>query len=175
MCKFKILQRIIVVAGVAVFLFSVATPFIEYSYAPLVQIPERSFSKVELWSFKCSVERFGLEWHSMFELWFFDYWLGFSDTSKICAMLFVVQTLTLLTALASLIFLDKRLLAVISTIVCPISAALMIYIFMYLSQIPYFGWVNYRVGYWLTYFSEALFVINAMLKIKLDDRKTHHS
>jgi fructose-specific phosphotransferase system IIC component len=90
-------------------------------------------------------------------------------------MLFVVQTLTLLTALASLIFLDKRLLAVISTIVCPISTALMIYIFMYLSQIPYFGWVNYRVGYWLTYFSEALFVINAMLKIKLDDRKTHHS
>jgi hypothetical protein len=106
------LQRIIV-AGVAVFLFSVATPFIEYSYAPLVQIPERSFSKVELWSFKCSVERFGLEWHSMFELWFFDYWLGFSDTSKICAMLFVVQTLTLLTAAREI--LRKNRLVIVAT------------------------------------------------------------
>lgn len=56
----------------------------------------------------------------------------------------------------------------------PISTALMVYIFMYLSQIPYF-WVNYRIGYLLTYFSEALFVINVMLKIKLDNAKTHHS
>jgi len=168
MCKFKILQRIIVVAGVAVFLFSVATPFIEYFYAPLIQIPERSCSKVELWSFKCSVETFGWERHNRFELWFFDCWLSFSDTSKICATLFAVQTLTLLTALAILISPDKRLLAVLSTIICSISTALMIYIFMYLSKIP-FGWVNYRAGYFLTYFSEALFVINAMLKIKLDN------
>jgi hypothetical protein len=58
-------------------------------------------------------------------------------------------------------------LGILPTILCPASTALMIYIFIHLSQIPAFVWLNYRGGYWLTYPSEALFIISALLKRKV--------
>jgi len=126
MRDFKLLSRMVVATGAVAFLFSVVLPFLEYVYAPLVQIPERSVSKVELWSFKCSVETFGFRCsvetfgfrHSKFELWFFDYWLQFSDVSMVYAAVFSIQTLTL-SASITFLFIKKGLLALMPTIICP--------------------------------------------------------
>ena len=166
MRDFKLLSRMVVATGTVVFLFSVVLPFLECVYAPLVQIPERSVSKVELWSFKCSVETFGFR-HSKFELWFFDYWLQFSDVSMVYAVVFSIQTLTLSASIAFL-FIKKGLLALMPTIICPVSTILMICTFTYLSHAPGCGWVNYHAGYWLTYLAETLFIIGVLLKRKFD-------
>ncbi|MEM0095565.1 MAG: hypothetical protein QW660_02885 [Candidatus Bathyarchaeia archaeon] len=169
--------------GVVIFLFSIVMPFMEYVYAPLMQIPERrSVFKVELWSFKCSVETFGWR-HNKFDLWFLNFWLrlpevfiiyaDFSNVSIICAVLFATQTLTLSTALAS-IFIRKKLVVILPVIICLTTVALMTYAFIQLSQIPDIGWADYRAGYPLTYLSEALFATGATIKIKFDNKRIHH-
>ncbi|MEM3628631.1 MAG: hypothetical protein QXE06_04595 [Candidatus Bathyarchaeia archaeon] len=163
--------RLAVLVGAVIFLFSIVMPFMEYVYAPLMQIPERSVFKVELWSFKCSVETFG--WHNKFDLWFFNFWLRFPDVSIICAVLFATQTLTLSTTLAS-IFIRKKFVVILPVIICLTTVALMTYAFIQLSQIPDIGWADYRAGYPLTYLSEALFATGATIKIKFDNKRIHH-
>ncbi|MEM2293797.1 MAG: hypothetical protein QXX41_11030 [Nitrososphaerota archaeon] len=172
MRSFRLLGRLAVLVGVVIFLFSIVMPFMEYVYAPLMQIPERSVFKVELWSFKCSVETFGWR-HNKFDLWFLNFWLrlpevfiiyaDFSNVSIICAVLFATQTLTLSMALASM-FMEKRFVVILPVIICLTTVALMTYTFIQLSHIPYVGWVYYRVGYPLTYLSEALFATGATIK-----------
>jgi len=158
------LHRVTLAIGVVVFFFSIISPFLEYTFAPLVQIPERSICKYELWSFKCFCLRIGFQGHSTFEKWFFDYWFYFSEFSGIMLPLFVIQIVTLSTAITC-IFTKRRILNVLPAILCPASTTLIIYTFVYLSELKWV-WVNYHQGYWLTYLSEVIFIINFILKRK---------
>ena len=65
MRNLELLSRMVVEAAAVLLLFSVVTPFMEYSYAPLVvlhtkapsaQVPRSSVWRAKLWSFKCSGE-----------------------------------------------------------------------------------------------------------------------
>jgi len=166
------LRRVILVIGVAVFFFSIIFPFLEYTFfhryedirVPSAQVTERSAYqfKFKLWSFKCFCSRIGSHSYSTFEKWFFDYWFHFLEFSKIILPLFVIQIGTLLTAITC-IFTKRRIFNVLPAILCPASTVLMIYTFVYLSEFKWVSWVSYCQGYWITYFAEAIFLINLIL------------
>jgi cytochrome c oxidase subunit IV len=91
------------------------------------------------------------------ERWLFDYWFqalknGFTWT---LITLFMVQIITLIVAITSILT-NRRFISLVPAILCPINTLLMIIIFVRLDQtlliLP-----SYKLGYWLTYPSEALF------------------
>jgi len=81
-------------------------------------------------------------------------------------LMFISQIAALATGVAS-ILLNRRILALIPAITCPMVSVLMIYVSASLFK-SNLAMDFYQLGYWLTYPSTALFIINFIIRAKFD-------
>jgi len=166
----RVLKRIPAVIGCLLFLCSMFFPFYHFMFPTMF---EQSFS-VYYWSYKSAIPTywlsppFGIP-QSISENWFCDYWFG--DTfmrgfglSWVLVFMFAAQIIILGTGITS-IFNPKRILALVPTVMCPIVLALMIYTNTRLSTLNLIT-DFYQPGYWLTYPSTALFIVDFLTKAK---------
>jgi len=175
MTNFNFVWRVLLAAGSLSLLISISSPFIEFAFFPLIKIPELEFVKCKLWSFRGICRGYGLS-STFTETWFLNYWfhdniIVMSRLSWILASLFIVQILTLVSAVAST-FKSRNALSLVPLLLCPITIVLMTISFIQLSQqqMPGWGsihWINYLQGYWLTYISETLFIASFLLRRRI--------
>lgn len=176
MSLLHITEKVIPIIGTLSFLASIIFPFLNTVYAPLLQIPERLFCKIQLWSFRGYYECFRSGGgHTFSEAWFYDFWfkdqyVARYELSWPFTFLFIAQILTLSAVVVS-IFTNRRIFALLPTISCPLVTVLMIHLYVRFSGPP-FGWVDYMQGYWLTYLSEVIFITNFLLKRRLKTKKS---
>jgi len=174
MTALNLVWRGFLAAGSLFLLFSISSPFIEFTFFPFFKIPELEFVKCELWSFRGVCRGYG--WPTFTETWFLNYWFHdnivvVSGLSWILVFLFIVQILTLVSAVISM-FTSRNALSLAPIILCMIAILLMIISFIQLPQqhMPGWGsihWINYLQGYWLTYVSEALFIVSFLLRRRI--------
>ena len=180
----NVLEKSVVAAGALLFLGTLIFPFLSF-HPVFLSIPEHPCShQIDFWSFMmrhtvvCS-EMFNARftWY-IHEFWFYDFWfrsewfVDFRDDSQqmiirneiawTLTLLFAVQVMTLMTALTS-ILVNKRILTIITAFLCPIVTVLMACIFTRLNQETW-NLFTYKLGYWLTYPSEGLFITNILIK-----------
>lgn len=167
-----ILKKIPAVIGCILFLCSMLFPFYHCIFPTMI---EQSFS-VYYWSYKSAVQIYWLRPpfgtpQRISEYWLCDYWFG--DTfmkefglSWVLVFMFAAQAIILGTGITS-IFNFKRILALVPTIMCPIVIALMVYTNLRLSHLN-LAMDFHQLGYWLTYPSTALFIVNFSIKAKSD-------
>jgi hypothetical protein len=166
----RIFKRIPAVIGCLLFLCSMFFPFYRFMFATMIG---QSFS-VYYWSYKSAASTIGLRHpfgipQSISESWFCDYWFG--DTfmkgfglSWVLVFMFAAQISILGAGIIS-IFNPKRILALVPTVMCPIVLTLMIYTNIRLYNLNLVIDL-YQPGYWLTYPSTALFIVNFLIKEK---------
>ena len=174
MTTLNFVWRGLLAAGSLFLLFSISSPFIEFTFFPLFKIPELKFVECQLWPFRGVCRGYG--WPTFTETWFLDYWfhdniIVVSGLSWILASLFIVQILTLVSAVISM-FTSRNALSLASILLCPIVILLMTISSIQLSQqqMPSWGsihWINYLQGYWLTYISEAFFIASFLLRRRI--------
>jgi hypothetical protein len=163
--KKELLKKVPLVLGCSLFFLSVIFPFY-YENPPIVIEDRLSF---HYWSFKSSMYVFAhLESYllgkpdAVIDYWFYDYWFSYSnlESSWLLIFMFVVQVITSVVGITS-IFLDKKFLAFMLALVCPISTLLMIQV-----RSNHYSWGSFQLGFWLTYPSIALFAFNAVIEAK---------
>lgn len=168
-------------AAVLLFLCTFVFPFSSFN-PHLFSFPEIHIirQRVYVWSFRMSYTALRFEIfisdsfvESVEDYWFHDCWFGFikyvvyrslvNETSLTLIFLFAFQIATLLTAVASIFLLNKKVLPIATVVLCSITTLLTLGISLRLSQIT--SEFNYELGYWLTYSTEALLITNIMIKI----------
>jgi hypothetical protein len=167
-----ILKKSPTVIGCILFLCSMLFPFYHCIF---LSMTEQSFS-VYYSSYKSTVQIYWLRPpfgtpQRISEYWLCDYWFGdyFVEEFKLSWMLvlvFITQITALATGVAS-ILINRRILALIPAITCPMVTVLMMCVSASLFK-PNLAVDVYQLGYWLTYPSLALFIISFMIRAKLD-------
>ena len=137
-------------------------------------IPEYKFS-IHYWSFRSTTQNYMSSESGVIVYWFYDHWfhnpfVHWYDLSWVLVFMFLAQMLALITGIAS-VCVNRRFLALTPIVTCTIVTVLMIYTNITLAEAN-IALDRYQQGYWLTYPSIALFIVNFMLrcihKLKLD-------
>ena len=159
----RMLGKAISIIAFVIFVTSIIFPFLYATCVHAMQIGKLLVCKIKLWSFRGCYE---CE-HSVSEAWFYDFWFKDQFIARYglswpLTFLFIAQILTLSTSVV-FIFTNRRIFALLPTISCPLVTGLMIYLFVRFSEPPFY-WLDYMQGYWLTYLSEVIFIINVLLQ-----------
>ncbi len=185
MIPLNLIRRFFVLAGVFLFVGTFVFPFM--SFEPyFLYIPEYGYGEcvVEFWSFMRRDPLAGVRYFS--DYWFrsLGIWMDFRDDSQKSVVeneiawtliaLFAVQTLTLTAAITSIFYIDRKILYLMPGFSCLITALLMASTLTRLNQTTW-NKFHYKLGYWLTYPSEALFITNTLITvlIKAKTAKPH--
>lgn len=171
MSVINVISKVLPAVGIVLFLCSMVFPFLELNCLLLgyEHIPENTHSTGRWWSFRRVHEVFGLN-PSRRESWFFDYWFAdpivvWYGLTWVLFSMFLVQVFTLITGSVS-IFKNSKVFALTPAILCPITIGLLIIVHVRLCQ-DLLCMCHYLPGYWCTYPSEAIFIINFLLKRKI--------
>jgi hypothetical protein len=174
-----ILKKIPAVIGCLLFLCSMLFPFYHsIFYTTMIARPpmiEQSFS-VYYWSYKSTVQTYRLRppsgtpqrilEHWLCYYWFRGYFIRELRLSWMLVLMLITQIAALATSVAS-ILINRRILALIPAITCPMVSVLMICASASLFK-SNLAMDFYQLGYWLTYPSTALFIISFIIRVKLD-------
>jgi len=167
----SLLRRMLLLLGCLLFSWSVVVPL--YNYTPMTMI--ESHYSILYWSFKVEIRRYGfLTLEGVTQKWFFDYWFGdsyrnFSGSSWLFLAMFVTQIVTLAMGIV-LVFNAKKTIAAVQAAACLTTMLLMGYQNILLSGSNVIVY-SYQLGYWLTYPSLVLFIINFVLTLVLPPPK----
>lgn len=172
---FCVLKKIPAAIGCLLFLCSMLFPFYHSS---LYTIARTRALSVYYWSYKFTVQTYwSAPWgRGISEYWLCDYWFArarappyFVKESSVPWMLvlmFISQIVALTTGVAS-ILMNRGILSLIPAIMCPMVSVLMICVSAGLFKLN-LAVGFYQLGYWLTYPSTALFIINFIIRAKSD-------
>ena len=188
----RVLEKLVSLAAVLLFLGTLVFPFLSFVRVYLLSIPEYQCDSIfYIWSFMMREEITCLKWseftHETLDYWFNDYWFHWlycsfppdqqmlqlkDEISWMLISLFSLQILTLSIAATS-IFIYKKYLAFIPAALCPATTALMTLIFILINNASHII-AAYKIGYWLTCPSEALFIISLIINVKTKEPKQDH-
>jgi len=161
------LSDALLLAGCCFLAVSIVQPFASFEKAvrdPYSRMDFINFS-VTHWSFKIeAVEDHFHEEHTFFDYWSGDYWFNWDLESPNIMMLFLVQILTLLTGLISLL-LKSKMMRIVPTIFSSIVFYL-IYRFSAVDQFLFSTHVVYGPGFTLTLTSLIVFISALALGIR---------
>jgi len=162
------LKKVLAIIGCFIFVFSFVYPLYQITYAPIMVVDYEHYfwqSTYSCWSFKVHVDRttsyetgeIQNVTQSSADYWFNNYWstsfVGLG-APRILILLFIVQILTLIFGLASVIF-NRRALPLAPLLLSLATIVLTVYA----------GWImhyslqpeEYLLGYYLLYPSAVLF------------------
>jgi len=162
-------------------LWSVVSPFYRYARVERTQIPEISSCAILYWSFTEKIATSSgslaafLDGAIAQQKWFLDYWFSNFDMKylgyfMLHPVMLVTQVVALATGIFS-VFKSKKTVAAVSAATCLTTLLLMVYQNLLMSDTnmePY----CYQLGYWLTYPSLILFIINFLLTLISHQPKT---
>ena len=156
-----------------VFLFSVVSPFYNWSFTVLES------SAATYWSYRANYFLFTLGTHS-WQFWFSNYWfdanhqsqIGFLGMSWIPLAMFVLEALTLAFGCLSLVI-NRRIFRSVPVCSSLTVLALMSYVGYRLSSSNNSG-AGYQLGYYLVYPSVALFAFAFVLTEVRARRSSSH-
>ncbi len=166
------LRRVLMMLGCLLFLSSMILPFLHEDRRYNI---EEDLDRTTYWSFKSLAQQIRSvsfpQPLAPVEYWFYDYWIREyayrSELLLVFAFMFVIQILTLIAGTAS-VFLNKKILALAPTILCPMVTALMVYV-----GTSFRSWeISYQQGYWLTYPSMLLFIAAFTLSLIIHKKQT---
>jgi hypothetical protein len=175
----SLLRRLLVLLACFVFLWSIVSPFYRYVRVGFGIIEVGSFASL-YWSFTEQI--IGLSKHYLGAVleqkWFLDYWFGNFDINYFGFFLlhpamFVAQVITLTAGIFSF-FKLKKTLAAVSVAACLTTLVLMVYQNLLASDTN-LALDYYQLGYWLTYPSLVLFIVNFLLTLALTQARVSHS
>lgn len=169
---FRVVKSVPIIVGCSLFLFSTILPFYRFSLVSFIE----TNTSILYWSFKSEVQTFSRLGPfngnplAVRESWFHDHWFNYYISrlglSWVMISMFIIQLLILVTGTASILT-SKKVVAIAPVTLCPIVTALMVYAN---AQLQASTWAlnSYQLGYWLTYPSILLFIVNFLLKVKFD-------
>lgn len=163
----NLLRRMPLLLACLFFSWSVLVPFYNYLAESMI---ETRYS-ISYWSFKAEIRGFyGLRTiQGVRQEWFFDYWFGDSwlnlGLSWLLLAMFVAQIVTLATGIVS-VFNAKKTIAAVPAATCLTTMLLMVYQNILLSSSNLLV-CTYQLGYWLTYPSLGLFIMNFLSTLAL--------